>query len=789
MKKIIYVAIMVLVLSSCKSGDSNNNNTDTLSNGELTLNHSVAGTISEVGEVDLYHININDANTILSVSVEGDTVHPDVELLVTAYQNDVNEDNRIMADHAPENSYLPANVNMNLYIDQPKEIYIAVRDLMDDEGDPEQRYHLTVSTASLEEENNDFSSATQLTVDGQGSAVTEKIDYVGDKDCFAFNISQEGVYSVSIDYDPFVGGTQVRPAARLFGPDGAMIDSVTNITGDGFIFLTHLAPSANPYHIVVEDTGNDDSDQSSSYDINIVTVDAGEVYANDTEGEAAQMTVSGGNTYSVEAALDYASSSEDPDHLGDRDWYVIPIDSINVAGIKVLNITMTDLDNIRNLGYRISLMEESGAVLFTHDYEGGNAPYVCQIKAGTGNHYLLVQTAGTDRVQESAAYSVDIEVIGVTDPAEAGNGNNTESNATVITSGINTEGKIAFRSDVDWYRIQVPTDSPKILEVSLESAVSMVEYDVQIRLNNNTLKRLYDTNGSDAATVLETSIYIDANSQATTDYYIKVADYQDDDGDVIPYNLLVNVVPIPADAGVATAPGDEYRYYFSEVEERAMDATRSTDLELEIWTTEQPEFKADTSFLNFRATDLAALHITKTNNPDGTVTITFPWIAGFVDYQGDRDFYKLDLKTLNPAIPDTQWYYDVEIRLATRAATDVEYNWKFYRDHNGNGIIMDNPGADDGYKANNGDITLTSEAIDITTPSGTETFYVGDRWTTENPRDYSVYIGMSDFDYVNLPTSNPNDPVTNSDPDNDWGYDAPYYFKVVLTYHPGVSYP
>lgn len=789
MKKIIYIAIMVLALSSCKSGGPDNNSSDNLSNGELRLNQSVAGTISAEGEVDLYHLTVNDANTILTVSVEGDTVHPDVELLVTAYQNEVSEDNRIMADHAPEDAYLPANIDMNIYINQPKDIYIAVRDLMDDEADPEQRYHLKVSTASLEEENNDFSSATQLTVDNLGSTVTEKIDYVGDKDCFAFNISQEGVYSISIDYDPFVGGTQVRPAARLFGPDGAMIDSATNINGDGFKFLTHLAASANPYHVVIEDTGNDDSDQSSSYNINIVTVTSNEVYGNDTEGEASQMTLSGGNTYSVNAALDYASSSEDPDHLGDRDWYVIPIDNINVGGIKVLNVTMTDQNNIRNLGYRISLMEVSGAVLFAHDYEGGNTPYVCQIKAGTGNHYLLVQAAEADRVQESAAYTVDVEVIGVTDPAEAGNGNNTESSATLITSGVALEGKVAFRGDVDWYRIQVPTDSPKILEVSLESAESMVEYDVQIRLNNNTLKRLYDTNGSDAATMLKTSIYIDANSQATTDYFIKVADYQDDDGDVIPYNLQVNVVPIPLDAGVATAPGNEYRHYFSEVEERAMDASRSTDLELEIWTTEQPEFKADTSLLNFRATDLAALHITKTNNPDGTVTITFPWIAGFVDYQGDRDFYKFDLKTLNPAVPDTQWYYDVEIRLTTRAATSVEYNWKFYRDHNGNGIIMDNPGADDGYKANNGDVTLTSEAIDITTPSGSEDFYVGDRWTTENPRDYSVYIGMSDFDFRNLPTSNPSDPVINPDPDNDWGYDAPYYFKVVLTYHPGVSYP
>ncbi len=39
-----------------------------------------------MGEVDLYHIRVNDANSILSVSAKGNTVHPKVDLLVTVYQ-------------------------------------------------------------------------------------------------------------------------------------------------------------------------------------------------------------------------------------------------------------------------------------------------------------------------------------------------------------------------------------------------------------------------------------------------------------------------------------------------------------------------------------------------------------------------------------------------------------------------------------------------------------------------------------------------------------------------------
>ncbi len=788
MKKLIYILFGMMIFTACNSDDGDNSDSST-----LQLNQAITGAISVEGEVDLYHVRVNDANTILTVSCEGDTVHPVVDTLVTVYQDEVDENNRMLADHSPEDSYLPADVNMNLYIDTPKDIYIAVRDFMDDEADPDQKYHLTVSTAASTEENNDFSSAVAVTVDDPASAAEDKIDYIGDKDCFSFSVSAEGVYAVSIDFDPFVGGSSVRPAAQLFGPDGDLIDATTSIPGTGFYFTAHLMPSADPYHIVVEDTGNDDSDQSSPYSVSVNSAAANEFFDNDIQAEAAMLTDAGGNTFSASAALDYASSSESDDHTGDQDWYSIPVGAASVSGIKVLNLSMTDTDASQDQSYRISLIDETGSVLLAHDYAGGAAPYRCQVMAGTGIHYIQVQAAENARLQESEPYQISVEVIGVADPDEEGDGNNTESFATDIIPGTPVEGKIAYRGDVDWYKIDVPTGTSKILEVFLDSDASMVDYDVQVQLNNSTIKKIYDSNGSDGPVQLETGIYIPANSQSITEYYIKVADYQGDDGDALPYNLEVNVLSVPDGAVVGSAPDGAYRYYFSEDEEYNMgpDSSRSTGLEIEVLYDDQPEFNADTSLLNFRAADLASLHITRTDNGDGTVTFEMPWIAGFVDYQGDRDLFQLDLGTLDPAIPDTHWYYDIEIQLATAAGstTDVEYNWKFYRDHNGNGIVMDNPGADDGYKACDGDMTLTTEAINITTPGGTDEFYVGDLWTTTTPKIYTVYIGMSDYNYMNLPTSNPDTPTVNPNPDNDWGYDTPYYFKVNLTYHPGVSYP
>ena len=58
-------------------------------------------------------------------------------------------------------------------------------------------------------------------------------------------------------------------------------------------------------------------------------------------------------------------------------------------------------------------------------------------------------------------------------------------------------------------------------------------------------------------------------------------------------------------------------------------------------------------------------------------------------------------------------------------------------------------------------------------------FWIGDQW--ENDR---FYLSISDFDYICTSSTqfNPN-------PDDDWGYTAPYYFQIKLTFHAGESNP
>lgn len=122
------------------------------------------------------------------------------------------------------------------------------------------------------------------------------------------------------------------------------------------------------------------------------------------------------------------------------------------------------------------------------------------------------------------------------------------------------------------------------------------------------------------------------------------------------------------------------------------------------------------------------------------------------------------------------------VRLVVPEGSDVEYVWRLYRDSNRNGIVMDDPTSPDGYKACAGDTTPQSfESIDMITPDGGETFWIGSAWGD----DAKFYLGISDFNYLRIPDTGEN----NLSADNDWGYDVPYYFTITLTYHPGRGFP
>lgn len=764
---LIIISAFLMVVIACGGG-----NDDTVV--ELAADQSVVGKIDKVGKVDWYHFNAVEADNIFEIQLTG-PMHSAVEFMVGVYEEDESgAKRRLYSDHAPEESPLAADVRMDVYVERPKDLYISVRDLLDDEaGDG--IYTLRLRQVGAPDGNQNFSSAVPLAVNGNSADIQDNIAYIGDVDCYRFTAAADGVYGINVLFTPFSGESDVDLAVKVFDANGALIENRAGLAGSAVRIRSYLAGSAT-YYVVVEDSGKDDFDTASLYQIGVETVPVEEAFGDDSRPQALELTMEAGRrTFASSGALDYTSSSNSVDHSGDTDWYRMNIDTSNSAD-KALKLTFNDTGDDNQAAYRIHLEDEAGTVLLSHAFAGSSAAYQNQVNVGSGRHYFVVNTADDAVFTRSVAYNFSVEIVDMDDPAEDGGGNDTRNTAVVLSPGMPENGKIAYGGDVDWYQMEVATTSAQILELLLTSPASAVEYVVELRLGDQLIRRRFDTNGMDGATELKTSVLIPETVSGVSTYFIRVGDLQNDDGDVISYDLTADLLSIPA--SVFDAPAGGATRYFSEIEEQYHTNDGAADLEVEIFSGNQPHFNADTNFLNFRNPESGAMRTAS----NGVVTIEMPWIAGFIDYQGDRDFFGIDFGPLDPHNPDLEYYYDIEVQLMSAEQTDVEYTWKFYRDRNGNDIVMDDPTSPDGYFACDGDRDpVDSSAINILTDSSEVNFWVGRLWAQESAK---FYFGMQDFNYLKLPAGGLN-PL----PDDDWGYNTPYYFKIILRYHPGESNP
>ncbi|MEJ2641628.1 MAG: hypothetical protein P8010_18840 [Desulfosarcinaceae bacterium] len=766
MKRLLCVLSMLLLLVACGGGGSKSGNDSGVRT--LSANEPAAGEIAKVGDVDWYSYQVTAPDTMLQVTCTSNTLRPDVDLVMTVYEeDDTGHKERLFATQAPEDSELPADLTINLFIDEPKEIFIAVRDLQDNEASKDETYYVKVAEAQANEGNETFAQAEQLTVDDETTCLDDNIGTVGDTDCFTFDVNQEGVYVAKVDFNRFNGGTDVDLAVELYDDQGTRLARMTAGQGEQY-YLQHYLDMGS-YYLLIEDNGQDDADPSSSFHVCVESVSGvAELGDNDIRDNAETVSSDVSGTYTVTGSLDYE---------GDVDWYRLPIGATGTSGLKILQVSFDDGSDPVVFEYRMGLEDgdDPATALLSHDFTGGSDAYLTQVKAGNGDHYFYVQAAPGQNANQSAPYTATITVVDVDDPAEtAGDGNDSVDTADTIAAGGGTvTGKVSYRGDDDWYRISVDLSTPKVLSVDLSTnpgaEESHVEYYLSV-MRDDVVKKTYDANGEDGATHLKTSVWVPQGSGTAT-YLIKVSDYQGNEGDLFDYSLIVAVDEIPDAAAVPAGPAAAT--YFDEKAE----ATSGTAVEVELENTalDQPHFQADTALF-----DLSSA--TQTANADGTTTLEFPWVSGFIDYEGDQDWFQLPLDKLNDA--DTDWYYDVDVQLVASGGSDVEFVWKLYRDPNGNGLMVDRPTASDGYVGAIGDTDpIDTTAFSVNTATMEEDLWIGDGW---GAGDY--YLSMSDFNYVRIDNG---DGTTseNNEPDADWSLAAAYYFKVTLVYHPGVSNP
>jgi len=797
MKKImLYILPLMFALLSCSGGGGGS---DSGGDGVTNMQAGVEekGAIGTVGEVDWYKFRANEVRSIVQVRLAGQFYRSksdeDFEFSMAVYEEDsAGRKVRLMADHDELDNYNPANMSVSVFVDQPKDLFISVRDHMDDKSSIE-TYAIEVNYEDNDDEDSTFEDATALIIDTGGSCPRDTISSITDVDCYTFTVTETGSYEIVADFIPFGDGSSVKLEMELYrvltSGQNELVEDLENNNSDTYRIVRPL--EAGTYNLMIADQGRNNSDVSSSYTVCVNSVNSSEVLVND-------------NYVTATVILPDADVNGSLDYTGDEDWYRIDAGTNNV-----LDLVFDGSGNSNPMTYLAEIyhIDSSGVdpvytKILTHEiHSGAGGHYDCQVLLShPGDHFIVVKASGNSSTQyrglaeipvlNISPYTFTVSLDGINDPDETGDGNNTISTATdVNAAGENLTGKmIGFRGDNDYYKIEVT--GPKILEVFFEAdEVSQVEYAVSI-INGDETTVKADTKGlGTVPTHLKTSIFVDDVNPKTI--YIKVCDYQGDDGDNVQYNLNIGVKDIPAvidDFGKSPV-------YANEATIGSLDDKNVT---VNYFTILQKSFKANTTLLSFDTDDLDPVA-----GQEDTYTVELPWIAGYVDFDGDHDFYQLKLDALAYEGIDAhdQYYYDISVQLVTQNGTDVEYIWKLYtHGTDESSSFIDRPVLNgyeifDRYIACAGDDTpLNQLALDITTPTGETKFWVGNELTSGNVTTRDTYFSVSDFDFLVNPQdgNDPHDPLDT--PDNDWGYEyngnnAPYYFKITLTYHPGIPRP
>lgn len=734
------------------------------SNSELELNRKVSGTISPKGDVDWYNYSVVEANRIIQVKVSSNTLRPDVDLLVTVYKKDDQGNKvRLHAVHAQEESLEPADLTLNIFIDEPQDLYISVRDLMDDDSS-DNKYYLSIMFEGEAEGNDSFSEATEVVVNDETGCKVDSIGYIGDVDVFKFTAATDGIYHIKTEFSPS-DDTDVELTFNLYDSDGALIDSL--ITTQSFTYDMRPPLTAGDYYVLIDDFGKNNSDDAT-YTICVDRVDSDEVKVNDSQDSAQDVT----DLSSINGSLDYGN---------DQDWYMFKLPGNETTDIQVINLSFETTADVKTK-YQVDIIDSDGVTLLSHKFNNGSEEYENIVKTGSGpEHYLVVKPVEEEAVTEETPYSFTINVLNIEDPGEVGDGNNSITTATALISSANhadgMPGKILFRGDEDWYKLTVAAaEKPQILEVFLEAETeSIVEYDVRIIRDDVVIKRMYDSNGNDGPTKLKTSIFIPETGASEVIYYFKVSDYHDNDGANNTYKIRANLNSIPE-----TLPKTDLDpvVYYNELTKEADDST-TKDIKLVYNALTSKTYKANTTLL-YMKNPVDGTTIVEDSPIAGLTTIIYPWVSGYIDYQSDQDWFVMPNVALNEG--DDKWYYDIKVELVVAdPGSSVEYVWKFYP-RNNDGKVMDRTSGTYGLMVASGDTSVAVEPLnDVFPEAGNDRkFWIGNLWEGD------TYFSISDFNYVTLPGSYEE---SNPDSDDDWGYDVPYAFRVTLVYHPGMSNP
>ncbi|MGD9007740.1 MAG: hypothetical protein PVG41_07455 [Desulfobacteraceae bacterium] len=803
MKKLCILLLIVFCLAACGGGGSDEGNSDS-DITELALDETATGKITTVGEVDWYRIDAVENDRILTVHLSGTCQYLFVDFMLTIYEKDDDGNlETIFGESAKEEVMAMADITIDVPITGSRTLYLAVRDFKDDEASDLVSYQLSATYSDEVEDNSTFESAIDLTVGpDQVCYADESIFPQSDVDVYNFTIGGDnpsGVYRITAQYvlDSSTTTVPVTLDLELYNEDGQVIQQYKGAKPADHLYVLLPYLDEGDHYLVVGSQGRT-SESELAYTLCIEPVDAQEVMENDTSDPADVYTPIMESVTGEDAVQ--CSLTGSLEYIQDEDWYMIDV-TPSMPGVSK-NIIINLFHNFDQqvpaelqaqtvaAKYRITVLDETLESIYTYDHSVlATEPNIVEIGAGTGtSNYVMIKPVYEDQMLMAMPYQLGIKLRDHDDP-------NDSEDPITLTSGVPVTGKISVLGDKDDYEIAVDAaTSPKILEVFFSAPfdeAAQVSYAVTVQWDGNT-RVIRDTNGVSQGVECKSSFYIPAAETVN----IQVSDEQNNDGDDVEYTLLVREVDIPTNLSGVSHPSqlDSSPVYHNEISENT-DASAPEITVIEYDKEIHPSYKADTTMLRV--------------GPLVGNAWTSEWIAGYVDYDGDRDLFELNFDDITHGVET--WYFDIQIQMVA-PGSEVEYSWTLFRDAapandvlvermylenvgtafefehfpEGGGIIASWADTDHEETTATIDVTIPDDAPDDPEDETDTLFWIG-----KDSVGSKFYFSVNDFNRAVLSRTwdEQNEtwiPTPNPIPDNDWGYSpsvGPYYFQVTVTYH------
>jgi len=760
------IIMFICFCVACESSDESPSLSSEQTTQILSSGQQVTGKIDSKGKVDWYQYRTRRANSLLHIQCTNNTQRPDTELLVTAYQMNLDGTHeRLYADHAPENSVLPTNIQMNVFVKYPQDIYLSVRDYMDDDISS-YPYYLKVSESEFNSTNANIESAIPITVDDFDNCANASIESIGQYDQFRFTVLYRGIYDFLISPQTFQHTSPVIFSIEIFNSLGSSV--IQHKPFHNYETCLPLLLTPGEYRIVISDSGQDNADSSASCRVCIQSRSELELALNDNLNRSTNLGDIGTESIQIDGRLAY---------INDKDCYAVNLLSDSDSDLAIIQLEFQSLTHHQGT-YQIDYYD-TDQLIRSHEYTPGNYAYKTMINIQTLENTMCIHAIETDQCN-AMAYTAQLSLEWVEDPDEKlekqnpvsgewEQGNNTIHTANYrevseLTSTMN--GKISYQGDEDWYAFSVNKNQASVMNVFFNTqSGGPVEYRLSMRTDAIPLRDLKALNPSQEKTLIKTSIWL-PHDNTTETYFLRICDDLGNDADPFnDYSIQTFITPTPLT--IATAETDQPTLYHHESK-----GVASSAISLQLYDHSTQSFKVDT--VSLRVDNPLAI----TQLDENGLVIEYPWIGGYIDYQGDHDFFLLTLDSsnistlgLDDSFATDQWYYDISIDFKS-AGSSVEYIWKLFRNSSQNKKLVDRQNVSNGFFASAGDTDLQKQAFQMHHPESGQQFWAGNQWAGQ------FYLCITDFNNV-----------TGDLPDDDWGYDTPYYFKLKLVYHPGVSRP